>query len=249
MASSLNPNRSLDFTEEINFLNKNLNENNRIDYKNSENLINHVINEIIKYNDTIFKPWYIQRYKKYNEILEIPEDDPININELHHIMLYISDSYRGIGIHCIVIFKILRECFFSKLVEDNDTFYYEIMSCSNVLSLELVKYICKKLRIHPVFIFKIEHDYSKSSDDNSDNLTECNIFYDFYKNGKLQIIENISNIQNLEVIKEIKLKDIYKTFIHQKLFYYYKKTIFDFYQERLFGNNTRIHKIRYWIDP
>jgi hypothetical protein len=57
MASSLHTQRSLDFTEEINFLNKNLND--YINYEHTDNLIDSVIKKIIKYNNTIFKPWYL----------------------------------------------------------------------------------------------------------------------------------------------------------------------------------------------
>ena len=143
-------------------------------------------------------------------------------------------EYRKQKIHCIVIFKILREFFFSKLVEDNDTFYYEIMSCSNVLSLELVKYICKKIRIHPVFIFKVKDKYYKSSDDNPLFLTEYTILYN-EDNNIVQIISDELEPEPI-VVNDNLLKGYYDTHRAYKIRHFY-------------GNNTRLHKIIYWDDP
>jgi hypothetical protein len=132
---------NLDFSHEIEHI-KTLNKR-KSNESDTSNIIDSVINKIIEYNSSI----------SLDSDDEIHEDNIININELHQLFMAINENYKNQKSNCIVIFQILREFFLSKLVEDNDKFYDELMSSSHVLSFDLVKYICELLNISIRFNF------------------------------------------------------------------------------------------------
>lgn len=180
----------LDFSEEINTLKHSKNE----DVLNISGIIDSVVQKI---SATI-------KYNPLGGVSEIPEDDPIIFNELHHIFLCVSQVYKTLKYKSNVILKVARELFLSKLVEDeNDNFYDEIMSSSHILSLELIERICIILRLNLVLIFNyndtpyLDFESVPKKTEGSTNANVCIIHYKM-ENGEFIMDNHNNDLQHIE---------------------------------------------------
>ena len=243
---SVNP---LDLNEEIRLLiNPNPNET-----PNPGKIINSVVTKITDYNNSISS--------SETTPSTIPEYEPICINELHYVMMSISSEYRNTTNKTIVLFQLLKEFFLSKLVEDNDTLYDEIMNSPHIISFKLVKRICIILKIKLNLIFQYEDmNYmwteqivlleSEPSNPNQPQI-QCNIHYKIKENKvKMNIVDNnfVDNVNNniINIVESPPLKNFYNYYKVIKIKNYYSTT--QLYEQIRDYENKIVNLIREGIE-